>query len=197
MTPEQKLENWFIKPIDQLKSSRTSDSDGAFLALCGAVALYERYIVASLKSADTKASPDAMQTFGANDLGITKDLFNIFWGMYRHGANHAFQPKQFTSNETRYGWEISGDFTSIPEFEQRESDLVIVKLNPWAFAELVAQRFRDNPSLFDVSNTNKLAEVSYIPTTSDFPVIKEDSTILDGPGPTGIFPASSGNQPEA
>lgn len=196
-TPEQKLDNWFIKPLEQLKSSRTPDSDGAFLALCGAVALYERFVVASLKNVGTKPSPDAVQTFGATDLGITEDQFNKFWRMYRHGANHAFQPKQFTSSGTRYGWEISGDYNAIPEFEQRESDLMIVKLNPWAFAELVAQRFKDNSALLDISNTNKLADVSYVPTTSELPATKDDSTILDGPGPSGVFPASSGNHPDA
>lgn len=203
MTPEAKLKNWFIEPLAQLKSLRTPDADGAFLALCGAVALYERFIVASLKAADTKPTPDAVKSFGATDLGITEDEFNKFWGMYRHGANHAFQPKQFTSSGTRYGWEISSDYEATPQFEKREAGLVVITLDPWAFAELVAGKFQDAPELFDASNTNKLADVAapvavpYVQATVELPVASDPSIAFKTPAPSGVVPSASGDHPDA
>jgi hypothetical protein len=149
MTPEDKLERWFLAPVKSL--ARLDNGDGAFAALSISLSLYERLIHSRLHAQHLSASPNDFESFAANDLGVTSDVFNKFWGMYRVGIQHFFQPKRFTSNGIRYGWQISSDYKNVPEciVDPTDHDLIHVVINPWAFAELVGQKVRGDLSLFD------------------------------------------------
>jgi hypothetical protein len=156
-TPEQLFERWVIAPLDALR--RLPEGDGAFVAMGMALALYERYIKSALERAGRKETPEEMWDFGASDLSVDPETFRRFWGMFRDGIQHSLQPKLYTSNGIRWGWELSSAYSKSPKIIEPEKDLRIILIEPWQFIDHVIGRFRSAPELIDFKDSWKLGTI--------------------------------------
>jgi hypothetical protein len=164
-----------------------------------ALALYERYIKSALERAGKKESPDDFREFGANDLGVDKETFNRFWGMYRDGIQHSLQPKRYTSNGIRWGWEISAAHSKTPIILEPEKDLRIICIEPWQFIDHVLGLFKAAPELIDLKDSWKFGKIA----PSEFREVKTEVTwsvqpmTQPAPAPasssmkTGIYPGDA------
>jgi hypothetical protein len=199
MTPQEKIERWFLTPVVRLE--QIENGDGAFAAMSISLSLYERFVHSQLHSTGQKATPEAFEAFGASDLNVPADVFNKFWGMYRVGIQHFFQPKRFTSKGIRYGWRISADYKETPEFlsDPNEKDLIHVVINPWSFAKLVGERYRNNFNVFDELTdflSGSLSSTIAVPANSLTPQVVRPSSgnqvplagFQPGPPGTGNYP---------
>ena len=70
LTPMQKFENWFVRPLHIL--SHLKDGDAAFIGFGMSLALYERLLRARLKKNIVKGTPDNFRAEASKDLGIDK-----------------------------------------------------------------------------------------------------------------------------
>ncbi len=74
MTPLQKFEEWFEKPLKEIESLK--GCDGAFLAFMVSFGLFERLVKSDLKLRGIKAEPPIFRAEGAKILQIEQDLFD-------------------------------------------------------------------------------------------------------------------------
>jgi len=148
-TPEERVQRWFLAPVNSLAT--LDNDDGAFAALSISMSLYERLIHSQMHSQNPPANPSDFDSFAANDLGISSFTFDKFWGMYRFGIQHFFQPFQFESEGAQYCWAMCPSDKAVPElgFCVDRSDLCSVHINPWEFAKLVGQKILKNPQLLN------------------------------------------------
>lgn len=158
LKPEELFARWVIAPLNALRP--ISNSDGAFVALGMAFSLYERYIKSSLERAGRKETPDEFRAFGANDLSVDVETFKRFWEMYRDGIQHSLQPKRYTSNGIRWGWEISAAHSKSPKIIEPEKDLRIILIEPWGFIDHVLERFKAMPELIDMKDSWKFGKIA-------------------------------------
>ena len=156
-TPDELFERWVIAPLDVLR--KLPNSDGAFVAMGVALALYERYIKSALEREGKKESPKDMWEFGAKDLSVDTETFRRFWGMYRDGIQHSLQPKCYTSDGIRWGWEISSAHSKSPKIIEQEKDLRIILIEPWEFIGHVLARFKATPELIDFKDSWKFGKI--------------------------------------
>jgi hypothetical protein len=186
------FERWVKAPIDALR--RLPNGDGAFAALGIAFAMYERYIKSALAQAGLKETPEQFFEFGANDLRVEVETFKRFWQMYRDGIQHSLQPKRYTSNGIRWGWEISGEHLGVPTIITPEADLRIIRLEPWSFVEQVLARYESRPELIDFKDTWKFGVIEAKPQVAgDTPITRSaqsGNSQIQASG-TGIAPARS------
>jgi len=140
-----KFQKWFVEPIDKLKE--LPDGSGGFIALMVGLVLYERFIIAKLKTDDQKAIKDAIKESMMKDLRLSKKQQQIFWDMFRNGLLHQGMPK---SGRTGYWFHHS--FSGYPEFVIENGQNYIC-IDPWKFTDRVIGYFLSNPDLLSVSTS--------------------------------------------
>lgn len=174
-----KLDLWFANPTAALRDNRTETSDGGFLVLSGALALYERYLVKKFPGLSTAKEnyPERDKLWGG-DLGIQPDHFNVFWDCFRNGLQHQFQPKSYCG-KIKYNWDLSSHYFAAPKVKQISDKLFSIQVNPWEFAALVLRRYSDNPELMSSCKSHKLGEIHPIAESQQTP-----SKALETPAPT-------------
>lgn len=155
LTPIERFEKWFVVPINKLKE--LPEGDGAFIALMAVLPLYERYIIAKLKHANTETSDEKQRIAISNDLNLNNHQRSIFWAVFRVGLCHQAMPQ---SGKTK--WMISSKFGELPEFSE-ENGTRYVKLDPWKFADRVLQKYQSEPHLISISESFPLASIFYFP----------------------------------
>ena len=156
--PFDKIDAWFIGPIRLLHKLRNDDSDGAFLAMSASLAMYERFLI-KVAQTESNNTEDNRCIIGGKDLGgIGEPSFRIFWGCFRDGLQHQFQPTKKRGTKTYY-WNLSNDHEAIPEVIIHDDNSSTIKVNPWKFAELVNQRFQENPQFYEQGKSHKPAIV--------------------------------------
>ena len=148
-------ERWVLAVIPKLRE--LPDGDGAFAALSIAFGLYERFIDSKLSKEKVKATPENFNEEAAKDMGLQDDGADVvsrFWNGFRLGMQHAFQPKAYIEKEgrgNRWGWEIAegSGYEFYPRIIRKESDLFIVKIDPWKFLSHVLKRWEENSELMN------------------------------------------------
>ncbi len=156
--PFDKIDAWFIEPIRTLYKLKNDDSDGAFLAMSASLAMYERFLI-KVAQAEGNNTEDNRCIIGGRDLGgIGETNFRIFWGCFRDGLQHQFQPTKKRDGKTYY-WSLSSEHDKIPNVVVHSAKDFTIKINPWKFAELVNQRYRDNPQFYEQAKSHKPGEI--------------------------------------
>lgn len=154
INPQQKFEDWFARPLSTLATLK--DGDAAFVAFGMSLALYERFIKAKLKKNMQEGTPANFKTAAAEDLGITRDDFSIWWEIFRDGINHQASPKKVKKSGIEYKWAFSASYPAIPK---RVVDCF--QVNPWGFADLVISKYRSDPIALAASDTYSLGDIGF------------------------------------
>jgi hypothetical protein len=149
----ERLRLWFKFPVSKLSG------DGAFVVLMISMSLWERYVYALINEEVGDSSKNAFEQRAADLLGIDKDTFNKFWGMFRVGLQHHLQPKIFEKNGIKYRWEISCDFPDCPALRKDADDLIVVIIDPWKWFNLVFDFWEKRPDLLSRLSEFPLAKV--------------------------------------
>ena len=96
----------------------------------------------------------------AKDLGLRLEDFKSFWMVYRNGVQHQGIPRKCVDkNEVKYSWQISDDFDAIPQVNRINAYKRDVRLNVWKFADLIINKFKTNPEVFQKATSKIFAEV--------------------------------------
>jgi len=167
-----RLDLWFANPISELLDNRTETSDGGFLVLSGALALYERYLVKKFPGLDASGKNYIERdTKWGGDLGLEQPLFSAFWDCFRNGLQHQFQPKT-RCGKTKYEWSLSSHY-GVPKVEAVSEKLFRIEINPWSFAALVRKRYSDNQELMNTCDSHKLGEIRPLKESQQIQSISE------------------------
>jgi hypothetical protein len=154
LTPIQKFDNWFVRPLKIL--ALLKDGDGAFIAFGTSLALYERFIRARLKGKKLKGTSENFREEATTDLGINKEDFKIWWEIFRDGINHQASPKKVEHNGIAYGWHFSHKFGAIPQKVGNE-----FQVNPWGFVDLVIEKYYQEPEALITTETFALGDIEF------------------------------------
>lgn len=169
---------WVLVPLEALRA--VPAGDGAFGALAMSFGLYERFLSSRIHSRGESATDGARYEEASKDFDgqVSPQDFKSFWEMYRVGMQHFFHPKHFVkgADKTRWGWDISEgpEYRPYPVVQQKENDLFIIAINPWAFAYHVVNRWKEFPELMNELSATKLGEVR--PTPAPIPAETHYST---------------------
>jgi hypothetical protein len=155
----ERFNGWFVKPIEKLKE--LPEGDGGFLALSAALFLCERYYRALTDTLQGKRDDETFKIAAAKDLGLSLEDFNCFWIVYRNGIQHQGTPKKYIDkkNQIKYLCNISNEFKGIPEIYKRNAYKREIRLNVWEFADLIINKFKDNPAVFQKAVSHTFPEV--------------------------------------
>ncbi len=153
----ERFEGWFIEPINKLKEC--PEGDGGFLAMSAALFLCERYYRTITNTHEYTKDNLAFKKTAANDLGVDENEFKIFWIIYRHGIQHQGMPKKYIDKGVTYGWRMDDSFNGIPEFEKIEDEKFVIKINPWKFADIIKNKYKNNPEILEKATVHTFGEV--------------------------------------
>lgn len=143
----EKFVRWYVTPVTKLRE--IPRGDGAFIALSVAFSLFERYYRIKTTTQDRDRDTCSFKNAGAEDLGVNKEFFTVFWSTYRNGLLHQGSPKIYQSpNGTRkHKWLISGDFEEYPTYYDKRGVRVIC-IDPWKFYDFIVDKiFRNRKAL--------------------------------------------------
>jgi len=154
----ERFNGWFVEPIEKLKEM--PEGDGGFLALSAALFLCERYYRALTNTLGGKKDNETFKMEAAKDLGVNLDDFKLFWIVYRHGIQHQGTPKKYVDkSKMKYSWQISDEFNATPEIFKINAYKREIRLNVWKFADLIINKFKTNPEVFQKAVSNTFPEV--------------------------------------
>lgn len=158
-TPLERFEGWFAQPIAKLRE--VPDGDGAWVALSVALFLCERYYRTVTNTQEDSRDSDRFKQEAASDLGITPAKFPIFWSVYRNGIQHQGMPRKYLDRATgiTYYAEIHESYYEIPSFVPYDSATWAVRISPWRFADLIVEKYRQNPAVLEQAVVHALAVV--------------------------------------
>jgi hypothetical protein len=149
--------HWFVVPIESLKN--VPNNDGSFVALASALFLYERYIIAKIKSSSEKVTDDRKIQQVASDFGVSTPTAKIFWDVMRNGLLHQGMPKIYEHGNKLLDWRFEHG-KSAPAFEVKEingKSLLIVQ--PWLVIERIIQLWQENLDLLEENESFPWAQV--------------------------------------
>jgi hypothetical protein len=155
----ERFEGWFVKPIEKLKE--LPEGDGGFLALSAALFLCERYYRALTDTLYGKRDDETFKIEAAKDLGLSLEDFNCFWIVYRNGVQHQGTPKKYIDKkkQLKYFFHIDEEFSGIPEIHKTNAYKREIRLNVWKFANLIINKFKTNPAVFQKAISSMFPEV--------------------------------------
>lgn len=144
---EEKFDGWYVKPIKLLKDG-LPEGDGGFFALSAALFLCERYYRVKTNTHDKfdSTSNKKFKNAAAKDLGLKEDDFEAFWKVFRNGMQHQGVPIEKDHNGKKYKWRTHDDFNAIPSFHLLSKDTYEIRLNPWKFADLIIEKYKQDKS---------------------------------------------------
>lgn len=156
----ERFDGWFIKPIEKLKE--LPEGDGGFLALSAALFLCERYYRALTDTLHGKRDDETFKIAAAKDLGLSLEDFNCFWIAYRHGIQHQGTPRKYIDkkNQLKYLPQIHDEFNGIPEIYKINAYKRAIRLNVWKFADLIINKYKTNPEVFEKAVSNTFPKVT-------------------------------------
>jgi hypothetical protein len=137
MTPQEKLDRWFVRPVEHLKS--LPNGDGGYIALAVALLLFERYFEIMKQQNDPNATKRE-KLFAASFPTVSQSAANEFWDMARNGMFHAAALKQ-ESGFLKYDM---GPTAKIIEIVNKK-----LLLDPWGIADGVIALWQSKVHLFD------------------------------------------------
>jgi hypothetical protein len=154
---------WYSDPLDFFQhkkplapKERHDRFDGAFLAMSLGLFLFERYY--RIKSGTHDVEPDPNTTdkdwpsefrkCASSDLNIDLEFLTAFWTVFRNGVQHQGMPKRvqqgYKGKKVWHLWDISSDYTNLPQVHWISATEMVICINPWKFAELMIQKFEAN-----------------------------------------------------
>ena len=97
----------------------------------------------------------------AEQLGLSKNKFEIFWTIYRHGVQHQCMPrkvfrKKHGKTVVYQAW-INEDFTDVPVEEESE-EIILVKISPWKFAKRMIELFEKDAAALEIGFHHAFAD---------------------------------------
>ncbi len=107
MNIEKLFDHWFVVPLHWLQA--IPNNNVSFIALATALFLYERYLIAYLKSKGVKATKDRKIQQIADDFEVDKKIATDFWDVMRNGILHQGMPKQMEQGGKNF---LIGSFTT-------------------------------------------------------------------------------------
>ena len=155
----ERFDGWFVEPIEKLKE--LPEGDGGFLALSAALFLCERYYRALTDTLYGKRDDETFKIEAAKDLGLSVEDFNCFWIVYRNVVQHQGTPKKYIDkrNQIKYFFHIAEEFNGIPEIYKINAYKREIRLNVWKFADLIINKFKTNPVVFQKAISSTFPEV--------------------------------------
>lgn len=155
----ERFNGWFVLPIEKLKE--LPEGDGGFVALSAALFLCERYYRALTNTLHGKKDNETFKIAAAKDLGLDFEDFNSFWIVYRNGIQHQGTPKKYIDRkkQVKYFFHISDEFSGIPEIYKINAYKREIRLNIWMFADLIIEKFKTNPDVFQKALSHTFPEV--------------------------------------
>ena len=156
----ERFDGWFLKPVEKLKEC--PDGDGAFLAMSTALFLCERYYRTITNTHEGIKDDLSFKIEAAKDLGVAQFEFDIFWTVFRHGVQHQGMPKIYKDRTSgiQYRWNIGFAYDALPLFLPTEPSLQVIVFNPWAFMDLISQKYRDNPDVLGKATVHVFGEAN-------------------------------------
>jgi hypothetical protein len=142
---------WYVEPIKRLE--KIPNGDGGWVVFIVGLALYERLIIARLKSKNIKSDEETIYKAMCKDLDISEKERSIFWGMCRNGLLHQAMPK---IGPTRLFFK--DDFSDKPVFS-KINEINMICINPMKFTNRIINEFLSEPNLIDMSESNPLARI--------------------------------------
>ena len=138
---------WYIDPIMNM------DSNGGFIAMMVALALFERLIVAKLELDSIEGHETDVKLAMAAELGLDEHEQRKFWKIHRIGLLHQGMPK---SGPTQ--WMFHETFGELPVFDTYQGQAVL-KTNPRKFANWVFEAYEREPDMITRSQSFPFASV--------------------------------------
>jgi hypothetical protein len=164
MNSKKAFIHWFIVPLQWLKA--VPNNDGSFIALASALFLYERYIVAKLKSIGEKATETRKFQQVASDFGVSTRVARIFWDVMRNGILHQGMPKLYEQGKKHLDWIFhhnKSDFAfELQEFNGKP--LLIVQ--PWLVVDKIILLWQEDLDLLEQNESFPWAHVSSVTGSS-------------------------------
>lgn len=164
MNSKKSFNHWFVVPLQWLKA--VPNNDGSFIALASALFLYERYIVAKIKSVGERATETRKVQQVASDFGVNSRTARIFWDVMRNGILHQGMPKLYEQGNKLPDWIFHHDKSDFA-FELREfggQSLLIVQ--PWLVVEKIVHLWQENLDLLEQNESFPWAQVSSVTGSS-------------------------------
>lgn len=141
----EKFVRWYVTPIANLRA--IPEGDGAFIALSVAFSLFERYYRIETTTQEDDRDTLSFKNKGAEELGVNKEFFTVFWSTYRNGLLHQGSPKIYENNNRKHKWLISGDFNEYPTYYDKKG-VRIICIDPWKFNDFIVDKiFRNRKAL--------------------------------------------------
>lgn len=166
MTDRTKFIKWYVRPYNRLK--RIKHGDGAFIILSMGIFLCERYYRIKSQCITKDSLPDKFYDVASKDIGVDLDVFERFWGIFRHGIQHRGQPqkwfKEWNTSRTRkvkrrYGWSIDASYSYKPTMRLIGNKKVIC-IFPNAFTAFMLTKFITNQAYLRRSVRHQFGEIT-------------------------------------
>lgn len=156
-SPDQKIADWFEKPVKHLE--KTYGPDAGFIPLTLSFALVER-LLTHLIVKDGKCKKSALPEYLHKILGVDLEIAAIFWNMYRDGTMHCGQPYSGKlMGERDWGWEISDKHLALPQKLENPEMGKLIAINPWEWFYHVVQTYAQHPEVASLTDLRKLGEI--------------------------------------
>jgi hypothetical protein len=169
MNERTKFIKWYVRPFNRLK--RVKYGDGAFIILSMGIFLCERYYRIKATCVRPDNIPDKFYEIAAKDMGVELEVFERFWGIFRHGLQHRGQPEKWFKEwnvtrtgklKKRYGWSIDGSHTYKPTMCKIKGKKVIC-IYPHEFTRFILGKFLNKPSYLRRSIRHQFGDISPLP----------------------------------
>jgi hypothetical protein len=155
-TPKDYFDRWYKAPLMYIEN--LSNGDGAFVALAVSCFLYERYVVAFLKSTNSKADDAAKRNQFAIDFSIDSEAASAFWNVIRNGFLHQGMGLQQSNKNAQFPkWSVSHEYPMIALEKGPPENL---KIQPWLFRDRVFELWEKRPDLIDANESFPWATIS-------------------------------------
>lgn len=159
--PDQKIADWFEKPVKHLQD--TYGGDAGFIPLALSFALAERLLTV-LIAKDGKCKKTDLPEYLHKILGVDLTIAEVFWAMYRDGMMHCAQPYNGKiKGERDLGWDISDTHDALPKKIENEQQGKFIALNPWKWFYHVVQKYSEYPEVVELTDLRNLGEIRVIP----------------------------------
>ncbi len=158
MIIEKLFEHWFVAPLRWLQE--IPNNDGSFIALATVLFLYERYVIAYLKSKGVKAMKKGIIQQVADDFEVDNKIATDFWDVMRNGILHQGMPKQMEQGEKKFPDWIFHHTKDTHPIEIRDIDnSPVLFVQPWMVLNKVIALWQENMELIDKNVSFPWAEV--------------------------------------
>jgi len=151
---------WYVEPLRMLE--QLPGGQGGFIALATSCFLYERYVVAVLRSQRKKPDTSAKISQLAYDFGVDCFTAMTFWEVMRDGILHQGMPMRYKQSKILPKWAFH-DLYPVMSVEKIDGELWL-KVQPWKFMNKVLDLWDANFTLITQSCGFPWANIGSVPS---------------------------------